>query len=1090
MIATVASRGIRKALFSGGLLVIGFGLASGPVLAQGANDDEELEEITVTGSRIQRGNLTQPNPVYGLNAEDVKFSGELNLIDIVDDLPQLFSSDNGAQSAFFAQDGIDNTPGLARLDLRGLGSNRTLVLVDGRRHVSGQAGSAAVDIGSIPSALVERVEVLTGGASAIYGADAVSGVVNFIMKNNFEGTEIDLQGGLSADGGGDEIALSLTHGQNFLNDRLNITVNLSGRKRNNILYSERAWSRDSGIANRQNSNWRRFFQIGENLPPGAAVGEAITTGSGSSCMAVYPGTDQSLVTRACSAAPSSIERNLRFGLTSPNGLIGINLADDITAGTPVAAGGFPLFHSAVDLPDLAPGTPIMDFNNNGIDDCTESVMGDRAVGGCVVIDSDGTIRPFNPGVLDGDFLNFDAIGGDGSPQSGADDEALDPGYETYAFNALVDFEVSDRTNLFADFKYVKSETRTQGGTIGFFDTINLSPENPFVPQPLQDLMTQILTLNPQFANTAQFFMTRDPEDIHNNGIWERETFRIVTGIQGDFWDDWTYELAFNYGKTEEDGRDQALLNDRWFAALDVVADANGNPVCRSEVEAGWTVDDLNNDSIFGDSGVNTFTPGDGTCAPANPFGGGQMSQAAQDFIAPYRRRLDDIDQTVLSFILTGNTDRWFSLPGGPIGLAAGTEYRKENSDSIPDAFEEAGYYFNAQTSPISGELSVTEYFVEFSAPLLSGVTGAQELTIDGAYRFSDYDLVVDTTDTWSAGINWAPIDDLRFRGTVSRAVRAPNIFELFSPQTRTTFNLSIDVCDQNEIDALAVSDPEAAANRTANCAADPLVGPNFTNPLTSNFSGVTGGNPNLIEEESDTVTAGIVFKPRFLEGFTLTVDYWDIEISRAISTIDEEDLLRGCYDGPALDPTFCSQFTRVSDPTSGFFGGLNFLQTGQINFAALETSGVDTELTYDMQAFGGELRLRTNLTFLNDLTEFRSALEPTIGDVETGEIQLPEWSGNLNLRWSQDNLSFNYHARYIGNQTHRQVEESSIASFDNAKTGVLWLHDISANWDFSEALTVYGGIQNISDEQPFDTQPSFPTGIRGRYLFLGFTTRL
>lgn len=1078
----------RKALFLGGLLVIGIGLASEAAFAQG--DDDEVEEITVTGSRIQRGNLTQPNPVYSLNAEDVRLSGELNLIDIVDDLPQLFSSDNAAQSDFFTQDGINNTPGLARLDLRGLGANRTLVLVDGRRHVSGQAGSAAVDIGSIPSALIERIDVLTGGASSIYGADAVSGVVNFITKDNFEGTEIDFQGGFSKDGGGDELALSLTHGQNFLDDRLNITFNVSARRRDEILTGDRSWSRDSGIANRQNSNWRRFFQIGENIPAGAGVGDAITTGSGAACTAVVAGTDAALVSRACNAAPSSIERNLRFGLTSPNGLFAIVLADDITAATPVAAGGFPLFHTAADAAILAPGTPVMDFNNNGIDDCTESVMGDRAVGGCVVVDSDGTIRPFNPGLLDGDFLNFDAIGGDGSPQSNADDQTLDPEYEQYSFNALIDFELNENASLFADIKYVKSETTTQGGTIAFFDTINLSPENPFVPQPLQDLMNQILALNPQFANTAQFFMSRDPEDIHSNGIFERETFRIVTGIEGDFWDNWTYELAFNYGKTEEVGRDQALLNDRWFAALDVVTDAGGNPVCRSEVEAGWTVDDFNNDSIFGDSGVNTFTPGDGTCVPANPFGGGLMSQAAQDFIAPFRRQMDDIDQFVVSFIVTGDSDRWFSLPAGPIDFAAGTEYRKETSESIPDAFEEAGFYFNSQTTPITGEVRVTELFVEVSAPLLADVPGARELTIDAAYRYSDYDLVVDTTSSWSAGFSWAPIDDLRFRGTVSRAVRAPNIFELFSPQTRTIFNLSTDVCDQNEIDALAVSDPETAANRTANCAADPLVGPNFTNPLTSNFPGVTGGNPNLVEEESDTVTLGLVFRPQFLEGLTVTVDYWDIEIVDAISTIEELDVLRGCYDGPALDPTFCSQFTRISDPTSGFFGGLNFLQTGQINFAALEASGVDSEVIYDTDLFGGGIRLRANVTYLDDLIEFRSVINPTLGDVETGEIQRPEWAGNFSARWSQDDLTLDYHARYVGNQTHRQVEESSVASFDNPTTGVLWMHDISASYDFSDTFTFYGGIQNVSDEQPFDTQPSFPTGIRGRYVFLGVTARL
>ena len=206
--------GLKGTCLLGGLVCVG--ISAGDARAQNQElDESQLEEIIVTGSRISRANETQPNPVYGVDSEDVKLSGQLNMIDIMDDLPQLFTSDNSAQSEFFTQDGINNTPGLARLNLRGLGANRTLVLVDGKRHVSGQAGSAAVDIGTIPSALVERVEVLTGGASSIYGADAVTGVVNFIMKDNFEGTEIDVQGGFGSDSGGEEAQISITHGQNL-----------------------------------------------------------------------------------------------------------------------------------------------------------------------------------------------------------------------------------------------------------------------------------------------------------------------------------------------------------------------------------------------------------------------------------------------------------------------------------------------------------------------------------------------------------------------------------------------------------------------------------------------------------------------------------------------------------------------------------------------------------------------------------------------------------------------------------------------------------------------------------------------------------
>ncbi|MGH7129433.1 MAG: TonB-dependent receptor domain-containing protein, partial [Planctomycetaceae bacterium] len=395
------------------------------------------------------------------------------------------------------------------------------------------------------------------------------------------------------------------------------------------------------------------------------------------------------------------------------------------------------------------------------------------------------------------------------------------------------FDLTERTRLFASLKYATSETRTSGGTISFEDTINISRDNPFVPQELQTLMDEILALNPQFTDTAQFLMSRDPEDIHNVGIYERETIRAVAGIRGDFWENWGWEAAINYGRTEEDVAANTLLPDRYFASLDVVLDADGNPVCRSEVDPDWTLDEFNTGSIFGPPGVNTFTPGDGTCAPGNPFGRGNFSQDAQDFIAPFREAHDTIDQTVLSLIVTGDTGRWFSLPGGAIGLAGGLEYRKEESEAIPDVFEQAGFYFNSQTSPVTGDYSVNEFFVETSLPVIADRPFADELTVDAAYRLSDYDLAVGRTNSWSAGFNWTPIEDVRLRGTYSRAVRAPNIFELFSPQTGANFNLDIDPCDQDAIDALAVSDPATAAQRAANCAADPLVGPNFQNPLTS-----------------------------------------------------------------------------------------------------------------------------------------------------------------------------------------------------------------------------------------------------------------
>ncbi len=1076
------------------LIVLGAAIAatSAPAIAQ----DEALEEITVTGSRIMRSNEVMPNPVYGLDSEEIEATGQLDVINVVNKLPQLFSSQNGTQSSFFGADasGVNASPGVDVLDLRGLGLSRTLTLVDGRRHVSGVPGTAAVDVATIPSALIDRVDVLTGGASSVYGADAVTGVVNFIMKKDFEGTEFDISGGVPGDSGGEDFRISLTHGQNFLDDRLNVAVNLTYRQREEQMYVDRDWSTDSGIAAGQGNNWRLVFQNADNIPAGAALGDPITTTDGNgNCVAAVPGTDPALVNRACNARPQLIERNLRFGLTSPNGLLAIALADDITAATPEPAADFPLFHTAADLGDLAPGTPVMDFNNNGIDDCTESWVGAFAVGGCAIVDETGTLRPFNPGIVDGS-INFDAIGSDGSPQNGAVNETLGPEREQWVFNALVNFQMTNSTRFFADIKYVNTENTLRGGTVSFEDTINISRQNPFVPQPLQDLMNNILALNPQFTDTAQFFLSRDPEDIHNTGIYDRETFRVVTGFGGDFFDDWTWEASLNYGITEEDAKDHSLLPDRYFASMDVVTDANGNPVCRSEVDANWTLDDFNTGSIFGPPGVNTFVPGDGSCVPGNPFGLGNYTQAAQDWVAPFRRQDEEITQFVANVTMTGNSGRWFQLPGGPLSFATGLEYRDEESESIPDEFEQAGYYFNSQTSPVIGTYSVTELFAEISAPLLAGVTLAEELTFDAAYRYSDYDLDVGETNTYNFGMSWSPIEDIRLRGTFARAIRAPNIFELFSPQTGTTFNLDIDPCDAAAINSLLLADPETGAQRQANCAADPVVGAGFTNPLTSNFPGVTGGNPALIEESSDTATIGLVLTPRFAPGLVFTADYWDIEIEDAIQEVSGTDVLRGCYDVPTADfdlnSGFCTDFRREQDPGDGFFGGLRFLRTGQTNFAKLQTSGYDFEIVYGFDLFAGSMVVRANATYLDEYLAFRDALNPDVSDSEKGEMQLPEWSGNLFLSWSTDKWRVSYQGLYTGDQLHRTVESNEATSFDNADAGSLWGHNLSGSYSFNDQLTIRGGVDNFTDEEPYATQPSYPVGPRGRYFFVGVNYRL
>ena len=253
-------RAVHALRLCSGLLVLG--LAGETALAQ----EEAIEEITVTGSRIARDpNLGAPVAVQSVSSEDIELSGKLDIVEVVREIPALLTSDSGDSSASLTGSAFDtddasvfSSAGESVLQLRGMGLERTLVLVDGRRHVAGSPGSSSVDVNTIPSSLIERVEVITGGASAIYGADAVTGVVNFIMKDDFDGLEFTAQGGMSGEGDGEDYLISGVFGQNFNNDRGNFTIAVDYRSREPILLRDRAWGADNNIGLRRSNPALRF----------------------------------------------------------------------------------------------------------------------------------------------------------------------------------------------------------------------------------------------------------------------------------------------------------------------------------------------------------------------------------------------------------------------------------------------------------------------------------------------------------------------------------------------------------------------------------------------------------------------------------------------------------------------------------------------------------------------------------------------------------------------------------------------------------------------------------------------------------------
>lgn len=1028
------SRSLRASVLAGASLAA---LIAAPGFAQESDEAEvaqDSDRIVVTGSRIARDpNLTAPVPVQSLNAQDIRNSGELNIADIVNDIPALISSLTADNSV----------TGANSLNLRGLGGERTLTLVNGRRHVAGFRGTQAVDTGTIPRALVERVEVTTGGASAVYGADAVTGVVNFILKDDFEGFELNTRAGISGEGDAENYAIDALIGRNFSNGRGNVVFGLTWEQDSELAMGDRSWSRDNGIATVE--------------------------------------TNPDFLTDS-SAPPRAIIEDPRFWLTSQEGSIA------------------PSFFGR--------GTTYIDVNNNGVADCQESAGG-RAnfLAGCWLTNPDGTIRVNQDGtVLNGLW----GIGGDGGRLNFNRDSLL-PQTDRQVLNLNANYDLADNFRVFFEAKYVNAVSEFFEEQDSFYDTLFIPADNAFIPS----------QLDPVTAITGGLLLTQDPLDWSDNNpsIYTRETLRFVAGFEWEPVAGHTIEVSINDGTFRLESQTSGLYLDRVFAAIDAVEAPDGSIVCRSDLDpnAFYEIDYFTAGNGYADGGFASnryysFTPGDGQCQPLNPFGTYSASEAAQNFVTADLADSLQLEQTVFSASATGAFDVLDIIFDGAIGYAIGAEYREESSNNkldpltlgilpggtpfTPGALVSTVDPFlnsftsidNTQQFNTRGSYDVSDVFAEIQLPIFRDRFLAQDLTVDAAIRFADYSTVGDAT-TWKVGGTWAPTDDLSFRATQSEAVRAPNISELFDPALPIFINATEDPCDTTNVG----SGPNPS-QREANCIADLQAAGvaqsaivdgagNYiwANPLTGRFSGVSGGNRNLGVETAETFTLGAVFTPSFVEGLSITLDYWDITIEDAISSVGAADILDGCLDSsnyPGLD--FCSAFTRRAD------GGLNFLESGQINFARLEASGYDFAINYGFEVGANGFGVNLVGSHQEKLNRFFNPADSTDVNPDLEEVQLPEWSGNLTLSWDrgpwQAALQTTYQSQQFAADILDFADLGSAGFFDE-----VYIFDANVNYQFSDALSLYGGVNNIADEEPFATQTAWPVGPRGRFFFIGAT---
>jgi len=921
---------VRGGLSAASGMVLAAGLGVGADAQEPAAAQGPVEEVTVTGSRIARTNATTPTPVTVLDAERFQLAGDNRLADTLNTLPALGTTQSDANSNDNQQ-----IAGANFLDLRRLGIERTLVLINGQRQVASQVGSAAVDVNTIPQALVERVEVITGGASAVYGADAVSGVVNFILKDDFEGLAFTGRVGIAEEGDGEVYQISATGGTNFADGRGNVYANITYDRTEPVFADDRDFTAQNV----------RFAPNPANTGPNDGIPDQI------------PFFDTGFI-----GTPAGGQ------VVGPNG---------------------ELFEAAGGPFTFAPG---------------------------------GALVPQDLGDLPAPFLTE---GGDAVDLSQFD--LLRVPVERIIFTGGLTYDIVPALRFFMTSRYAQSTAETFGQptfTLPTFVPSQIDADNPFVPPALQ----QILADN----DLDSFFVGRTNVDQGGrDSRSDRDTLQLSVGFEGAIFGDIDWSLRYGYGRTDNSTEFiNEPIGSNFQQAIDATTDADGTIVC---------------------------TDPSGGCVPLNLLGPDAATPEALAFVYADFLTEGRVEQNVVTLTFTGDSARWFDLPGGPIGWAVGAEYRSEFAETEEGVIRNTGEFFPGAPIPdVSGRFDVGEVFAEIAMPVLRDQPFAHELNIDAAVRYAEYNTIGQAT-TFKFGGDWSPIPDIRLRGVYSRAVRAPNIGELFAPADVSNQFL-IDPCDTDNL-------ASGTDFRAGNCAALGLP-PDFeSQSLGVSTTVLTGGNPDLEAETADTFTVGVVFTPEALPGFSFAVDYFDIEIEDAINSFDPEAVLANCVDLPDIGNAFCDNIQR--DPLSG---QLTQVSSQLINVAAFQVEGIDFELSYfaDLPELTGDvvpgtLDIRWVATYLRQLDFFAVSTDDA-PDAEAGELGDPQFSWNLFLTWRWDRLTVAVEERFIGDQ--RADLAFSDEFQDPITTGIEVFTDVQLRYQLLDGLDLGFGVNNLFDNEP------------------------
>ena len=909
-----------------------------PAYSQQADPTAAIEEVVVTGTRIQRTNLVSSSPVTQVDAEELLFQGTVRVEDMVRTLPQVYSQQNTGQS--------NGATGTATLNLRNLGSERTLVLVNGRRLPAGSPiqGGIGADINQIPGALVRSVEVLTGGASATYGSDAVAGVVNFLMKDDFEGLRIDYQ--------------------------------LSRYSHNN----------DSG-------QWQSIVR---------------------------------------DAGYSAADGTASDGDTSYVSMI---MGGNFDGGR----GNATAYATYRDIDAVWQSD--RDYSACALSDDTSSCFGSYTI-------AQGLFTDFSE--LDSNNFDFIVRGHEFVPHQGETFNYGPLNYyqrpdQRYTMGAFAHYNVSDQHEVYSELMFMDDRTVSQIAPSGaFFVTDTLHCGNPLLSAQQFEAICGSHGLTAEDTQLA-YIGRRNVEGGNRQQDLRHTSFRGVFGVQGDINDAWRYDASALYAEVS---MKNTYLNDlgttKIRRALDAVTHPDtGEIVCRSVVDGS-----------------------DSACVPWNIFETGGVTQEALDYIVLPLFARGTTDQSVATAYIAGEMSEYgWRVPSADTGVALvlGVETRSENLDFNPDdgfqSGEGAGQ--GGATNPVSGGYSVNELFMEASVPLAEGRPFAEELTLEFGLRYSDYDYGV-STNTFGVRTGWAINHDVKLRGSVQRAIRGANVRELFLPTGFNLFDMTGDPC------AGPVSNGVTEAGRTfEECARSGVTTEQFgkiPHSPAGQYNLLQGGNPSLIPEEANTWSVGAVLSPGNIDGLTVTLDYYNIEIENGISGLGPEFILNECLDGDL------SQCAKVNRGRPGdLWIGSNLATSGHIvsledNLAIEKVAGWDVLVNrvFDVGRMGS-LSIGNVFSRIDQWDQQELAGAPT--EACAGNwgfvcgFPTPDLRNKLRVIWETPwDLALTGMWRYTS-----KVEDLNETDIDLKAASYF---DLSAVWDATGNTQVRFGINNLFDEEP------------------------